>query len=279
MAIVNNTDCSIKHGKLNKKDNVIHRVRNGKEHMYSIVDPYQGPASQAQKDHRSLFGKVNSVVNLIMADPVQQADWKKRMDEYNRSLDVCVPPFPKRFKTVRQYVFSVISQQFKQQASSKTQSADNQPTLPHGFKLHIDAFTDLSASDIYEILKARYAVFTIEQGITYLDEDNIDYIATHLSIRHNGLVMAYARLFPEAEKGTLRIGRMLTQCAVRGKGLGKYLMQQIIEEAKRQGAVKIRLHAQTHAVPFYQLFGFQPVGDIFCEAEIPHLCMEKSLSD
>ena len=277
MAKTSNIDYSIRHGKLNKKDNVIHRVRNGKEHVYSILSPSTQPATKAQNDHRKLFGKVNSLVNIIMADPAQQAEWKARMDEYNRSINVCVPPYPKRFTTTRQYVFSVISNRLKQLNAANHNSETEQPTLPRGIKLSVAAFSDLSAADIYEILKARYAVFTIEQGITYLDEDNIDYVSTHFSLRRNGQVIAYARLFPDADKEVLRVGRMLTLTSERGKGYGRYLMMQIIEEAKRQGFAKLRLHAQTHAVPFYELFGFQSIGNIFSEADIPHLCMEKSL--
>ena len=277
MAKVHNTDYTIRHGKLNKKDEVIYREQYGKERMYTVRNPFQGPATKAQKDHRSFFGKVNSVVNLIMADPAQQAEWKARMDEYNRSINVCVPPYPKRFTTTRQYVFSVISNRLKQLNAANHNSETEQPTLPRGIKLSIAAFSDLSAADIYEILKARYAVFTIEQGITYLDEDNIDYVSTHFSLRRNGQVIAYARLFPDADKEMLRVGRMLTLTSERGKGYGRYLMMQIIEEAKRQGFAKLRLHAQTHAIPFYELFGFQSIGNIFSEADIPHLCMEKSL--
>ena len=277
MAKVHNTDYTIRHGKLNKKDEVIYREQYGKERMYTVRNPFQGPATKAQKDHRSFFGKVNSVVNLIMADPAQQAEWKACMDEYNRSINVCVPPYPKRFTTTRQYVFSVISNRLKQLNAANHNSETEQPTLPRGIKLSIAAFSDLSAADIYEILKARYAVFTIEQGITYLDEDNIDYVSTHFSLRRNGQVIAYARLFPDADKEMLRVGRMLTLTSERGKGYGRYLMMQIIEEAKRQGFAKLRLHAQTHAIPFYELFGFQSIGNIFSEADIPHLCMEKSL--
>lgn len=277
MAKVHNTDYTIRHGKLNKKDEVIYREQYGKERMYTVRNPFQGPATKAQKDHRSFFGKVNSVVNLIMADPAQQAEWKARMDEYNRSINVCVPPYPKRFTTTRQYVFSVISNRLKQLNAANHNSETEQLTLPRGIKLSIAAFSDLSAADIYEILKARYAVFTIEQGITYLDEDNIDYVSTHFSLRRNGQVIAYARLFPDADKEVLRVGRMLTLTSERGKGYGRYLMMQIIEEAKRQGFAKLRLHAQTHAIPFYELFGFQSIGNIFSEADIPHLCLEKIL--
>ena len=275
MATVNNIDYSQKQGKLNKKDNVIHRVRNGKEHVYSIVDPYRGPASKAQNDHRKLFGKVNSIVNIIMADPQQKTKWTARKEEHNQSVAPYKPPFAKRFKTTRQYVFAVVSDQLKRQSAAKSRKSTENLLLPKGVTLHIDSFADLSAADMYEILKARYAVFTMEQGIIYLDEDNVDYLATHLSLRRNGLVIAYARLFPDAEPGVLRIGRMFT--VERGKGFGKYLMTQIIDEAKRQDANKLRMHAQTQAVPFYEHFGFKPIGDIFIEAGISHIMMELHL--
>ena len=147
--------------------------------------------------------------------------------------------------------------------------------VPRGVKLQIKLFPDLTASEIYEILKARFSVFVGEQHIHYLDEDNIDYLATHFSICKNELVIAYARLFEDAEKGVLRIGRMLT--ILRGKGYGRYLIEQIVLEARRRGAHTLRLHAQTQAVPFYEHLGFHTVGDIFVEAEIPHITMELSL--
>ena len=49
MAKIDNQDHSLRRGKLNKKDNEIHRVRNGKEHVYSIHDEYEGPASEAKR--------------------------------------------------------------------------------------------------------------------------------------------------------------------------------------------------------------------------------------
>jgi predicted GNAT family N-acyltransferase len=70
----------------------------------------------------------------------------------------------------------------------------------------------------------------------------------------------------------MRIGRMLT--IERGKNFGKYLMAQMKEYAKSQGATKLRLHAQTQAVSFYEKLGFHTVGDIFEEANIPHVTME-----
>ena len=278
MAKIDNQDHSLRRGKLNKKDNEIHRVRNGKEHVYSIHDEYDGPASEAQTAQRSNFGKINSIVNRIMADPAQVADFEQRMNAANRHATASGKVKP--FATTRQYVYAVIRQQVELTPPPPTQ-------LPKGISLHIRTFADLSTGELYEILKARYAVFTQEQGIIYLDEDDVDYIATHVFLTRGPKVIAYARLFREKAETTFNhpkyrfdtndaifcIGRMLT--TVRGQGFGTRLMLSLLAEARRQGAKTLRLHAQTQAVPFYERFGFQPVGEPFLEANIPHQLMEK----
>lgn len=167
------------------------------------------------------------------------------------------------------------SEQQKQIPVSQRGNAQQPLALPQGYNLQIKSFPELSAAEIYEILKARFIVFVGEQHIHYTDEDNIDYLATHFSVRKNGIVLAYARLFPSAEKGVLLIGRMLT--VERGKGLAKYIMQQIVSYAKNAGAHTLRLHAQMHAVAFYEKLGFHTAGETFIEAEIPHIHMEMQL--
>ena len=141
--------------------------------------------------------------------------------------------------------------------------------------LQIKPFAELTAGEMYEILKARFNVFYLEQQIRYPDLDDVDYVCTHVSLWAGKQVIAYARLFADAEEETLRVGRMLT--VARGQGFGRQLMENIIAEARCQGARRLFLHAQTHAVPFYERFGFTPVGEMFMEADIPHLGMELSL--
>ena len=280
MAKVDNSDYTKKHGKLNKKDNEIHRVRNGKEHVYAVRNEYDGPASEAQNAHRSNFGKINAIVNRIMADPAQVADFEQRMIAEN--MKFTAKGLNKPFHTVRKYVYSVIRDQIELTPPPQTQ-------LPKGINLHIRTFAALSAGELYEVLKARYAVFTQEQGIIYLDEDDIDYISTHLFLTRGPIVVAYARLFRaktetvlneekprlESNDAIFFIGRMLT--TVRGQGFGTRLMHSVLAEARRQGARTLRLHAQIPAVPFYERFGFHPLGDIFEEANIPHQLMELTL--
>lgn len=44
----------------------------------------------------------------------------------------------------------------------------------------VKRFSDLSGREVYEILKARCDVFTVEQGIRYPDMDDIDYRSLHV---------------------------------------------------------------------------------------------------
>ena len=274
MAKVITPDGSKRRGKLDCKSNEVHRVKNGREQSY-IFHPSDNPPSKAQKLHRSTFGKTNAIVNSIMADPKQEAEWRQRMEQYNQSINPMQPPYPKRYITVRQYAYAVISQQLKQKPSAKRRKAKLPLSLPRGIRLQVKPFSDLTATEIYEILKARFTVFVGEQHIHYLDEDNIDYRATHYTVRKKGLVLAYARVFADDDKNTWRIGRMLT--IERGKGYAKYLMQQIAADARDKGITTLRLHAQAQAVPFYEHLGFHAVGNFFTEAELPHIRMEMNL--
>ena len=257
-------------GKLNKKDDKVYRVRNGKQQAYSPAKNAKDP-SPAQNEHRRFFGKVNTLVNAIMADPKQTAEWQLRMDEYHHSIALNMQA--KRYKTLRAFIFAEISTQLAQNKAIKRRRRGIQKALPRGIKLHIKPFAELSTTELYEILKSRFSVFYTEQGCRYLDMDDIDYIAIHLALFRKGHVIAYARLFKGKEPDTWHIGRMLT--TERGIGFGKYILEQTILEAERQGAQTILLHAQTHAVAFYESFGFKQVGDVFMEADIPHVCMRR----
>jgi ElaA protein len=271
MAKISYVDGRKVRGKLSKKSKEVHRVRGGREQVYNM-DTTTGKPSKAQKLQQSLFGKTNAIVNRIMLDPEQVKEWQARMEEYNRSIIPYQPPFPKRYESLRKYVYDVISEQVNNTPSVKKRKAKLPVRLPRGVKMQIKTFQELSSADLYEILKARFNVFVCEQHIIYLDEDNLDFLATHFALLRSGLVIAYARLFPDAEPGVMRIGRMLT--LERGKGFGKYLMAQMTAYAQSQGAAKLRLHAQTQAVPFYEHLGFRTVGDTFLEADIPHILME-----
>ena len=138
--------------------------------------------------------------------------------------------------------------------------------------LIVKKFDELTTKELYEILKARAAIFIMEQQINYQDMDNIDYDAYHCFYMDNDKVIAYLRAFATNEDNTLQIGRVLT--LVHGNGLGKRLMEESIAYLRTHtDAKKITMHAQKHAVGFYEKLGFQTIGDEFIEEEVVHITM------
>jgi predicted GNAT family N-acyltransferase len=67
-----------------------------------------------------------------------------------------------------------------------------------------------------------------------------------------------------------RIGRMAVLAAFRRGGVGTQLLRTLLQEAAFQKMIKIELHAQLSAIPFYEQFGFIAQGDIYDEAGIAH---------
>ena len=59
----------------------------------------------------------------------------------------------------------------------------------------------------------------------------------------------------------------------RGGGLGRAIVAATIADAQAAGFAAFVLHAQAHLEGLYASFGFEPVGDQFEEAGIPHVLM------
>ncbi len=135
-------------------------------------------------------------------------------------------------------------------------------------------FEQLTAEELYEILKARFNVFYMEQGIRYPDLDDVDYNAVHIFIRQGKLVTGYARLFP-AEQNIWHAGRVLT--TQRGEGLGRRIMEAAEDYAHNQGARLLHVNAQLQAEDFYLHLGYTRTTDIFMEADLPHVGMQKEV--
>ncbi len=138
-------------------------------------------------------------------------------------------------------------------------------------ELKIKAFEELTLNELYEILKARCAVFVVEQTCPYQDIDGIDPLSIHLFYVDDGRILAYLRLFWK-EEGVAAIGRVLT--VQRGTGLGGKLLHEGVSYAQNvMKAERMYLEAQTYAVGFYEKEGFRVVSEPFDEDGIPHVKM------
>lgn len=120
----------------------------------------------------------------------------------------------------------------------------------------------------------RHAVFVIEQRVPEeLEWDEADAVSQHaLAFDTEGHPIGTGRLLPDGH-----IGRMAIAHAWRGHGAGSAILQWLITRARQQGFREVRLHAQIHALAFYERHGFVAHGDVFDEVGIPHRHMVLSL--
>ncbi|WP_404786284.1 GNAT family N-acetyltransferase [Altericista sp. CCNU0014] len=126
----------------------------------------------------------------------------------------------------------------------------------------------------------REAVFQIEQGIdSALEWDGLDGAAVHLVATVQGESAGVARLREIPGSSVLKLERLAVLPAYRRQGIGGEMVHTAIAYSRTQGYTKIAIHAQMPTVGFYEQLGFTAVGEPFEEASIPHLKMERSLSD
>lgn len=139
--------------------------------------------------------------------------------------------------------------------------------------LHVKAFDELTPAQLYELLRAREAVFVVEQQCSYPEVDGKDYGAYHVWLEEDGEILAYLRVLDRGVSYPERsIGRVLT--LRRGEGLGQKVMEEGLAAADEKfGPGPIRIEAQTYAQGFYERFGFRRVSDEFLEDGIPHVEM------
>jgi len=163
---------------------------------------------------------------------------------------------------------------------------------------------EATLADAYAV---RRAVFIEEQGVSEAEEmDGLDEQAIHFvayavgsnrdppsradgdedegseegaggaSAERAGQPVGTARLrIPEP--GVAKPERVAVLESHRGEGVGKRLMGAIEREAREQGCECARLHAQVPVESFYRELGYETTSDVFDEAGIPHVEMEKEL--
>lgn len=135
-------------------------------------------------------------------------------------------------------------------------------------------FSELSLTELYEILKVRSQIFMLEQQMHCQDIDGIDLDAGHFFIEEDGRVLAYLRAFYTDDSGeVVRIGRVLS--VTHGIGLGAEIMRKAIAEIKKNMKCRtICLDSQKHAIGFYEKLGFKTVSDEFLEEGVIHVRMQ-----
>lgn len=125
--------------------------------------------------------------------------------------------------------------------------------------------------------KVRTKVFVEEQGIPlHLEIDDYDHTAIHFIVIDGEQTIAAARLREIVPK----IGKVERVCVLedyRGKRLGVLIMKYVEKYAIEHSLKKLKLHAQSYAVPFYEKLNYVVTSPEFMDAGIPHRAMEKQI--
>lgn len=130
-------------------------------------------------------------------------------------------------------------------------------------------FDDLSPYVLYSALRLRIAVFAVEQHCVYQDLDGRDLepATWHGWVADGDVVVSYLRIL--GSPGDEVIGRVVTDPAARGRGLGRLLMASALDRCARP----VRIEAQTYLLDWYAAYGFVPRGPEYLEDGIPHTPM------
>jgi len=146
---------------------------------------------------------------------------------------------------------------------------DAAKAVQSAFKVKTATWPDDNAT----LKSIRFEVFVDEQKVPAESEvDEHDPRSIHAIAWADGVAAGCGRLLPDGH-----IGRMAVRKPFRGQGVGAALLVHLIERARQRGDDQVVLSAQTHAIGFYEKFGFVVENGEYLDCDIPHRDMRKIL--
>lgn len=125
----------------------------------------------------------------------------------------------------------------------------------------------------------RRKVFVEEQDVPlHMELDEYDQDATHFIAYDNDIPFGAGRI-RAVEPAIGKIERVCVLPEYRGKHHGNLIMQCMEDYALSNNFEKLKLNAQSHALPFYEKRSYTITSPEFLEAGIPHRAMEKTFKN
>jgi predicted GNAT family N-acyltransferase len=133
--------------------------------------------------------------------------------------------------------------------------------------------TQQELEDAYSV---RKTVFVEEQAVPLEEEiDEFEKEAKHFVMYLEGAPVGAGRF--RFVDGYGKVERICVLKEARKTGAGKAIMNTIEDYARGKEIHKLKLNAQTHAIPFYAGLGYEIVSEEFMDAGIPHKTMVKKI--
>jgi predicted GNAT family N-acyltransferase len=131
--------------------------------------------------------------------------------------------------------------------------------------------------ELSAIQSVRQAVFQAEQGVEpELDFDGKDETSEQIIAYIDGKSVGTARIRYLNDK-IAKIERLAVLPTARGQGIGQQIMEKAVDIAAKNNIEEVVIHAQEYVMGLHKKLGFEPEGEIFEEAGIPHVKMRKKL--
>lgn len=139
-----------------------------------------------------------------------------------------------------------------------------------------------SQDDLDKCLAVRRDVFIREKGVPEeIEIDEFDALCPdclHFLILYNGKPVGTLRC-RILSHDRVKLQRFCLLKEYRGQGIGRAAMAQIADFCRNRGFRVMELDAKYEARAFYEKCGFRAVSGIFIEANVPHIRMEKALTE
>jgi predicted GNAT family N-acyltransferase len=122
----------------------------------------------------------------------------------------------------------------------------------------------------------RKVVFVDEQQVPLEEEiDDLESESKHFVLYDHEKPVGAGRF--RVVDGYGKVERICVLKENRKSGAGNTIMEGIEQFAKAEGLSKLKLNAQTQAIPFYNKLGYEVVSEEFLDAGIPHRTMVKNI--
>ena len=140
---------------------------------------------------------------------------------------------------------------------------------------------EYGSNEYYQAAQIRYQLFYPEHNIPFESIfDHQEEKDLHLAITttQTDRVLAYGRL-SQNSCFEFQIHQMVVLPHYQRQGLGKRILQALINSASARGARLVVLNARVTKTQFYQKFGFEPVGKVFASSTtgVAHIKMQKKI--
>ena len=141
-------------------------------------------------------------------------------------------------------------------------------------KLYLKEFGELTADELFEVVRLRQEVFFLEQHIDCEDLDDTDRLSVFLWAECDGQTVGFLRIIPPATVyDEASFGRVAVREAWRRQGVASRMTAEALDYIDRRWGGAVRISAQEYVVPMYEKFGFRVVSERYFEAGIAHYKM------